>query len=379
MKIISITGLILFFIFIWPIRYVHAYPPPQKVTATSDTVKVWEGVSLGFTLVYHLEFWNVGALDPSGQYSQVVGRAECTSNCNEYGGDEFTGTFSGGPNGEFIVNGLSFNLRNGTSTTASVADTSVTFTVDNPEAFDGSWNIETDFLPKQGVDGGLVKGTAQFSRNNGETFEDIPADGPINLREGDVIKTGPNSRFIIKYPDGSILKIKSNSKVTMLFEGVQIVFGETWFNLKKQGKTFRLVIYQTVAGVLGTSFSASHSEETNETKFDVMEGSVEVTLPDQGKLKLNPGDRYIVNEDGYDVTEFNYADALKEETALIETELAQAKLNDNGNINKDESNTQEDKETGTKTTPFLNISTILIFIGVLIFAVIFVIFLKRKK
>ena len=372
-NLITIIGLILFFVFIWPIRYVHAYPPPQKVTATSDTVQVWN-----FTLVYHLEFWNVGALDPSGQYSQVSGRAECTSNCNGYGGDEFTGTFSGGPNGEFIIGDLSFNLIRGTYTT--VFDTlRVDFTVDNPEAFDGSWNIETDFLPKQGVDGGLVKGTAQFSRNNGETYEDIPSDGPINIREGDVIKTGPNSRFIIKYPDGSILKIKSNTKVTMLFQGVQIVFGETWFNLKKQGKTFQVETYLTVAGVLGTSFSASHSEETNETKFDVMEGSVEVTLPDKGKLKLNPGDRYIVNEDGYDVTEFNYADALKEETALIETELAQAKLNDNGNINKDESNTQEDKETGTKTTPFLNISTILIFIGVLIFAVIFVIFLKRKK
>src|SRR3989338_5849312 len=110
-----------------------------------------------------------------------------------------------------------------------------------------------------------------------------------------------------------------------------------------------------------------------------MEGSVEVTLPDNGKLPLNPGDRYIVNEDGYDVTKFDYADVLKEETELIETELAQAKLNDNGNINSDKSDTQGNEENGTKTTPFRNITAILIFIGVLIFAVIFVIFLKRKK
>ncbi|KKS98335.1 MAG: hypothetical protein UV73_C0002G0049 [Candidatus Gottesmanbacteria bacterium GW2011_GWA2_43_14] len=372
-NLITIIGLILFFVFIWPIRYVHAYPPPQKVTATSDTVQVWN-----FTLVYHLEFWNVGALDPSGQYSQVSGRAECTSNCNGYGGDEFTGTFSGGPNGEFIIGDLSFNLIRGTYTT--VFDTlRVDFTVDNPEAFDGSWNIETDFLPKQGVDGGLVKGTAQFSRNNGETYEDIPSDGPINIREGDVIKTGPNSRFIIKYPDGSILKIKSNTKVTMLFQGVQIVFGETFFNLKKQGKTFQVETYLTVAGVLGTSFGVSHLEETNETKFDVMEGSVEVTLPDNGKLPLSPGDRYTVNGDGYEVTEFNYTDVLKEETELIETELAQAELNDNGNLNTDESDTQGYKENGTKTTPFRITPTILIFIGVLIFAVIVVILLKRKK
>ena len=84
-------------------------------------------------------------------------------------------------------------------------------------------------------------------------------------------------------------------------------------------------------------------------------------------------------QDGYDVTEFNYADALKEETALIETELAQAELNDNGNLNTDESDTQGYKENGTKTTPFRITPTILIFIGVLIFAVIVVILLKRKK
>lgn len=133
-----------------------------------------------------------------------------------------------------------------------------------------------------------VRGTIEISRDGGASWQPLTADTQLSLR--DLIRTGPDSRAELRYPDGSMFRLKSDSMVTILSDGIQLQVGESWYNLRKQGKTFQVITPTTVCGVLGTEFSVTVAPD-GATTVRVFEGQVQVE-PESGgpAVTVGPGE-----------------------------------------------------------------------------------------
>lgn len=226
----------------------------------------------------------------------------------------FKGYAYGGDNVslELIFSGTAYEDYKSSMNGEVSEDTSSEYKISHTARFSSSWSAKKIFV-------GLVRGTAQMSRNKGKTWLDISDDRPINVRVYDTVKTGPNTRLLIKYTDGSVFRLKSNSKLTILPNGVTLEYGGAYFNLQKQGKLFKVVTPTTVCGVLGTEFDVSVAED-GETAIQLMKGSVEMETNDE-TIVLKPGDKLVVSETDYTKTTFNYESALEIEREELEKNL----------------------------------------------------------
>jgi len=387
-----VSALLVFSFF--PLEKAQADPSPQKVTASSGVVFLLEDSG---GAVYTLDFWNVGALDQSGEYSEVVATLKCAPNNNAEGcSDEMPsarGTFSGGPNGTFLINDIEFSLIDGERTTAYDAGESVVFKVDNPEAFEGNWlsedkkrEAEVPFPTTSDLRGGVVRGDVQISRTKGSTYLDIGTNS-VTIKTYDVIKTGQNSRFIIKYKDGSYFRVKSNSIVTILPNGVQLQVGDSWFNLQKQGKEFKVVTPTTVCGVLGTTFSVSHSIVSGKSTVDLLEGSVELEVPDEDEmLVLVAGERAVVSDEDSIKEQFDSEVVLEEESKVLNEELAMIDFDNPHDIDEaekdlsDETNLTHSGEGESSMAAESNNNLLLAVLGAVVVVIgVWVIVKKRQK
>jgi len=175
--------------------------------------------------------------------------------------------------------------------------------------------------------GGLIRGTAKFSRDKGIEWFDINKDEPLEVKVYDIIETGPNTRMLIKYADGSVFRLKSNTKLTILPNGIQLEYGDSFFNLQKQGKNFKVVTPTTVCGVLGTTFGVTHSKDTGETSVELLEGSVEAIITEsEEKIMLVPGIKLTVTGNEALRDTFEYAGKLEEENKNFDEDLANTGL-----------------------------------------------------
>lgn len=120
----------------------------------------------------------------------------------------------------------------------------------------------------------LLRGRAALSRNGGNTWLDLGPE-PIAVRFQDMLRSEGDARAELKYPDGSLLRIRSNTRMTLLKTGVQLQVGECWFGLKKQPGTFQVTTPTTLCGVLGTTFDVI-ADRFGRTRVRVFEGIVSV-------------------------------------------------------------------------------------------------------
>jgi len=120
----------------------------------------------------------------------------------------------------------------------------------------------------------LLRGRAALSRNGGGTWLDLGPE-PVSVKIQDMLRTEAETRAELKFPDGSLFRVKSNSRLTLLNDGIQLQVGESWFNLKKQGRTFQVVTPTTVCGVLGTTFDVN-VDRFGRTQVRVFDGLVSV-------------------------------------------------------------------------------------------------------
>lgn len=116
-------------------------------------------------------------------------------------------------------------------------------------------------------------GPPLYSNSKGGSWSTLTDETQISAQ--DMIRTGKDTRIILTYPDGSVFRVKSNSLITFLPDGIQLQFGESWYNLRKVGKTFQVITPSTVCGVLGTTFSVSVDAD-GATTVRLAEGSLEV-------------------------------------------------------------------------------------------------------
>ncbi|MBP7634313.1 FecR domain-containing protein [Candidatus Ozemobacteraceae bacterium] len=143
----------------------------------------------------------------------------------------------------------------------------------------------------------LLRGRAALSRNGGSTWLDLGPE-PISVRFQDMLRSEGDARAELSYPDGSLVRIRANTRITLLKTGVQLQVGECWFALKKQPGTFQVTTPSTHCGVLGTTFDVA-ADRFGQTRVRTFEGIVSVRAHGDARnrqLVLQRGMMTIVND-----------------------------------------------------------------------------------
>ena len=137
--------------------------------------------------------------------------------------------------------------------------------------------------------------------------KEIPATSPLGLLAGTRIRTGPESSAELVFPDGSILKIRSNSAMQLSphkrraqgKSSVLLFFGRLWNKVvKKVGaeSSYEITTANAVCGVRGTEFETAVGEDGT-VRVRVLEGAVSVS-GDTNENLLKAGTEAQANEAG---------------------------------------------------------------------------------
>lgn len=173
------------------------------------------------------------------------------------------------------------------------------------------WDAEID--EENQIYAVLLSGSARIQKwSNSEATEDWmgsrpmdPGDGvpmPLDKKTlvvvGNQIVTGPNTRVLMKFMDGSEFRIKSNTIVQVADGGLILRVGDTRFNLQKQGKEFNVVTPTAVVGVLGTTFVV-HVDEDGGSTIQLVEGTLDTADTNKtGKVLLQAGESISGSKQG---------------------------------------------------------------------------------
>jgi len=390
-----------FFLLISPlgIQTALAANQPTKVTATSGPIDVFIGV-----LEYTLDFWNVGS-EGGSQYGTVTVYIKCIEatgdwDCSEEDLGPVEGTFTGGPNGHFEVEGVGFDLIDGQKTTVYDGGYELVFTVNNPDAFknwgeNNTGNDKDEYvnLPKnenwtETPTGEMpdysfpkinkVMGEVEISDPNKRSgmFDSIYRgwsgdQEPWRAWEGgaagqqlikqSVIRTG-TGRAILEFTDGNKIVLEENSKITINDAGFTIENGSGSFKYKKYGQKFILEARYAKFGIVGTE--VSWEVNGDDVIFNVLEGKVEAESQESGqKITMNPGDR----------AQLDYNNELVKSEFDIDKEAARWNQVEESAMNS----------TSIKTTnwqlPVILIAVVVLAIIFIIAVIIFIIILVTRK
>ena len=137
--------------------------------------------------------------------------------------------------------------------------------------------------------------------------EEIPAQAPQGLLAGTRFRTGAESSAEVVFPDGSILKIRSNSAMQLSphkrraqgKKSVLLFFGRLWNKVvKKVGaeSSYEITTANAVCGVRGTEFETAVGEDGT-VRVRVLEGAVSVA-GDADENLLKAGTEAQANENG---------------------------------------------------------------------------------
>jgi hypothetical protein len=129
--------------------------------------------------------------------------------------------------------------------------------------------------------------------------EPRPATEKMVVEEGDALRTGSGSSVIVRFDDGSMVKIgplSTTSLGRLSAVGSQsqtqmnVGIGKTWARVKRLNSDSRFTIKTptAVAGVRGTYYSSEVEKDTT-SNFDVFEGSVAVSSAQNPKTPVLVG------------------------------------------------------------------------------------------
>ncbi len=132
-----------------------------------------------------------------------------------------------------------------------------------------------------------------------------PAQRGQNLNSGDAVKTGEKSFSILRFVDGSVIRIQENSEIKVrgdkadgkMEKAVDINFGKLGFNIKqKPGEQFRFVSPTSVASIKGTS--GAYISDSDGSSLTIVEGIGEFETKDGKKFTVGAGETAFVNANG---------------------------------------------------------------------------------
>lgn len=132
-----------------------------------------------------------------------------------------------------------------------------------------------------------------------------PAQRGQNLNSGDAVKTGEQSFSILRFVDGSVIRVQENSEIKVRGEKsdgkmekvVDINFGKLGFNVKqKPGEQFRFTSPTSVASIKGTS--GAYLSDNEGSSLTIVEGKGELETRDGKKYEVGAGETAFVNVNG---------------------------------------------------------------------------------
>lgn len=132
-----------------------------------------------------------------------------------------------------------------------------------------------------------------------------PAQRGQNLNSGDAVKTGEKSFSILRFVDGSVIRVQENSEIKVRGEKsdgkmektVDINFGKLGFNVKqKPGEQFRFTSPTSVASIKGTT--GAYVSDSDGSSLTIVEGRGELETKDGKKFTVGAGETAFVNANG---------------------------------------------------------------------------------
>jgi hypothetical protein len=132
-----------------------------------------------------------------------------------------------------------------------------------------------------------------------------PAQRGQNLSSGDAVKTGEKSFSILRFVDGSVIRVQENSEIKVRGEKsdgkmektVDINFGKLGFNVKqKPGEQFRFTSPTSVASIKGTI--GAYISDSDGSSLTIVEGMGELETRDGKKYTVGAGETAFVNANG---------------------------------------------------------------------------------
>lgn len=114
------------------------------------------------------------------------------------------------------------------------------------------------------------------------------------LESGDSIRTGSVSRAEIRYSDGTVTRIGSNSLLRIDSNGekrtnIKLLVGKLWLKVKKGEGRLQIKTPTAIASVLGTELLVTNDEK-NVSHVTTLDGLVEVTTNEGDKTLVKPGE-----------------------------------------------------------------------------------------
>lgn len=143
-----------------------------------------------------------------------------------------------------------------------------------------------------------LTGRAVISRTAGSTWLVLQKAQPVELKPGDLVNVEGNGRGELRFPDGTIARLKNNAMVTVMRFGVTLRLGNIWLNVRRGSDIFKVVTPLGSCSVLGTSFDVD-VDRYGKTLVRVFSGLVAVRAVSDSRnrqLVLQPGMRTTVTD-----------------------------------------------------------------------------------
>ena len=160
----------------------------------------------------------------------------------------------------------------------------------------------------------LLTGTYLWQKNDKKPDEELPLVPAL------VEKFNPKGqKSKIFLPDGSIVYLNSNSKLTYpekFTKGVRIVelSGEAFFEVEKDTlHPFSVRTANAITTALGTSFNVKAYKRSKKVKIALLTGQVKIEVPESKKrVVLNPGQLATIDKENQNLStnNFNYLETI---------------------------------------------------------------------
>jgi len=147
--------------------------------------------------------------------------------------------------------------------------------------------IQTQRLVKLDASLEIISGQVKLTRV-GSTKTDVISKS-VELYAGDLLETLRESKAVLNYSDGTVMRIKPRTLVEVQPLSIKVFKGKTWYKFTKRGTEFRIETTSLVAGIRGTEFEVAVTSR-KKASVSVLEGAVAVQSKEGNSAQLlKPG------------------------------------------------------------------------------------------
>ena len=143
----------------------------------------------------------------------------------------------------------------------------------------------------------------------------------VRLWPGMSLRTGRRSRTQIRYDDGSVVRLGSNSLMRIRpSRSLRLLRGKSWIKKQKNNQRLRIRTPMAQATVLGTELFVAHSESRNASHVTTLTGLVEVES-NKGETVLVKAGQWVEIEPDKALeqpTPFDWNELKKKERPLLD-------------------------------------------------------------